>query len=1197
MAVFPASARENAPAGATPALRVSTKYMENFLPLRPVSSGTEIHTCLNEAGAIDIYSVGTDQSVYRLRRSEGQAAPFNEVDLGIQASQLYFFAPSGTNLDTPSIFGLDSKGKLTLATWEGEGYLQSPSGPQEGIIRHFLGVRGVTGRIYINVRLSDGALASNYYDPLTQQWGGSAWAPVKGPDGKDAKVKDIATAANNPVQSALFAIGMDDEVLFAEDSFRTSQLRSLGKKASHIAAIADAEDLLNIFAVELNTGLLWVKRQRKYSTGGIQFEDWVQVSPAQSTKLGRLYVNLRRDQLIEVFALDEAGDMRYTHQSIDKGAKVDGWLTLFPITSHMNNAIFAVGRDANGYSEAFSVTLDNDLYRFWQAPETGQWFSELLDVPQAQERLISVATHATEITAVDGAGLPLSDVPVTINAAFIATLWVDGIAYRSSIADPVSVRTGAAGKVVILQRANALAGAPLLVATPRTVAGQPIKVEPNAQLQARLSDLTREEVLDAKDKSGQPLLPPDTKDRERVAESIAQITRRSMDIAQAEERASAIQYKYASLYSTGFQARTSFASLGETAWEIDFTSGVPIFHDTTLQEVDAFRAEHAHLLSADGSFLGIDWGSVWDGIKNAVGSIIDGIEKIIVTVVNGIATVLFKIAGKIFEAVLQFAQQAFDFIEGVWNYLKVKLKQLYEWLAFLFDFEDFARTAEGIKHTVGVILDFSVDAVGSIRSKVDEGFNNLKKSLDTVINDYVAYLNEQGQPALGSAFEKHTMTPEQEHANDHNVFGNAFDQNYANARNPSGAMMFGAAEAQSPLQPLLDKLLALTENFQFGDGKQAFEEAFGYFDNIGSDPSRALQLFLSGLVKAFEGVALFALDFAKGVVDSLLDLIVDVIEAFKSIVFEQWEIPVVSQLYELFTGKKLTLSTVDIAAWIIAVPGTILSKVVLGRAPWNAEQLKAFEQYFTADMLKKRLDGLSAAQLADAGVEFDQKILRDVFLGLYAATMVARGGVDSATALLTAGGVDPDKEKIGDAGRNVLGGVSLLLRFCSTGFTAPWALSPTAGAPSCKQGTEGFGVTTWICQCIFGPTRGAVCFFGGLLSASPEWKKGWAIANQVTVSIWGAAHLGMQIAQFVEQEKTDDQIRAFTRNLTNLVPGQLLRFLCLGVLNRPAKYIPVAVLVGVSVAGESIGSAGCAIAEIVLDSQSTELPQEAVAAV
>ena len=76
------------------------------------------------------------------------------------------------------------------------------------------------------------------------------------------------------------------------------------------------------------------------------------------------------------------------------------------------------------------------------------------------------------------------------------------------------------------------------------------------------------------------------------------------------------------------------------------------------------------------------------------------VRKIVVTVVDGIARVLFFIGEKVFEAVIKYAQQALDFIEGVWNWLKVKLEQLYEWLAFLFNFKDFARTAEGAAYVL-----------------------------------------------------------------------------------------------------------------------------------------------------------------------------------------------------------------------------------------------------------------------------------------------------------------------------------------------------------------------------------------------------------------------------------------------------------------------------------------------------------------
>lgn len=1162
MSLFSIAPTESISAGDVPALRISTKYMENFLPLRAVSSGTEIHTMLNSSGALDIYSVGTDAKVYRYRRSKDRMAPYDETDLGIRASQLYLFDPAGGDPDRPAIFGLDSKGKITLATWHDGGYGQRNTGPDADVVRNFRGVRGITGRIYINVVVADGRLGVNYYDPQTDKWGGSTWAPVKGPDGKDAKVKEITTAANNPVQSALFAIGMDDEVLFAEDSFRTSQLRKLNKKASHIAAIADAENLLHIFAVERDTGLLWGKRQRKHSTGGIQFEDWVQIEPGQRGRLGRLSANLRRDNLVEVFALDDRGDLRYTRQIINSQGKLAGWQVLFPIATSTHSAIFTVGRDKSGYSEAFSVTPDNQLYRFWQAPQTGQWFSELIEAPRAEDKLISVPTHATEIIVVDDSGAPLQFADVTVNAAFLTTLWVNGDAYRSSIVDPVSLKTDVTGRLVVLQRANALAGATMIVSTPRTPAGQPFKVEPNAQLQAHMSGMTAKDVLEAKDRSGKLLLAADTQDRDKVAQSIAEITQRSMDIAQADQRASAIQFKFHSSLATGFQWQSNFAGLGNVAWEIDFSSGVPIYRQSDFASVVAFRAEHAHLADAAGGFLGIDWGSVWNGIKDGVSWVIGGLERIVVSIVDGIATVLFKIAGKVFEAVIKFAQQAFDLVEGVWNWLKVKLEQLYEWLAFLFDFKDFARTADGVKHTVGVFLDVAADAVDAIRDKVDAGFDRIKGNLKDIVDQLVKTLNDQGDPSMGSYFNQKPATEEQQHASDHNIFLNALQQNEG-AIDVRRSMLRSAALDDS-LEALLDKLKSLSDNFEFGDGKQAFEEAFGYFDNIGSDPNRALQLILSGVVKVLEGVALFALDFAKGVVHTLLDLVGGVIRAFRDALFEEWEIPIFSQLYELFTGDKLTLTPVGVIAWVVAIPMTIGAKVILGRTPWTEQQLKDFKRTFTADMLRQRMGiSLRDAHGLQSADDWNSQ-WRENFLTGYCFVMAVRALAEPGGVMANAAGTG-----LGPAGI-----VPVALRFLGTCFTAPWALSPAAGAPSCTPGEPGFGVTIWICQMCFGPIRGGLIHY-------QKWIEGEAkiTTAEITLTLWGVANLVMTAYNFHKQEHSTVNNLAFSRTILNIVPGQTLHFLALPSLNKGTKMIPAAILAALTLVS-FFGSMGVAIGEI-----------------
>ena len=60
----------------------------------------------------------------------------------------------------------------------------------------------------------------------------------------------------------------------------------------------------------------------------------------------------------------------------------------------------------------------------------------------------------------------------------------------------------------------------------------------------------------------------------------------------------------------------------------------------------------------------------------------------------------------------------------------------------------------------------------------------------------------------------------------------------------------------------------------------------------------------SGTIKIMEGIALFGIAAAKGVILTVLDLVIDIIGAVKSLLSEEWEIPFVSQLYKLITGKS-----------------------------------------------------------------------------------------------------------------------------------------------------------------------------------------------------------------------------------------------------------------------------------------------------
>lgn len=1216
MTHMPKSIRASLLQGEIPAARASTKYMETFQIVQPALGGSDVTTYPNAAGNLDIYTIGTNEEIFRFRRNTDVAAPYSVADLNIQGREPLIYTPGGTSSDAPNIMTLGSNGQLKIATYQASTsrYYQTETKPADAreTIRDFRGVRGVTGNIYVNVLLDVpgqdyGILANNFFLPNTTTWAGKVWVPMQTADKTVAHVKALAMVENSQVQSAIFAISAENDVLYAESSDRTALLRTLGpKKVTDLSVVVDSGNRLQIFAIEKDTGKVILKREKKYQAPGPkQFEDWMAVDPGQVEPLKSVYASMTYDHVLQVFGIAADGRLwRAGQVAAAKPTSEPTWLSLFPLGNQIPSSpataaeIFTVGQDKSGYAEAYTVSADGHLTRFWQSPTSQQWFEESIDLTHSDDQMVSVPTHALELVVLDNDGMPLSFTPITITSSFLVTLFVDGLSYRCSQLNPVVASSGPDGKVVLYQKASSLAAATLYIETPSTLSGSPMVVQPNLQLQEKLATLTVDEIKNAKDASGAYLLPADLRANDDCAMSLQQITQASMQIAANDGNGTGkvnfhtVSRRFGAVPPTD---RLDLAALEGTTWAIDFTGAYPKFEATTAAEVQAWKSERLMAMGRDGAeasekgFLGIDWGAVWNGIKTGATAIIRGLTRIVVEVVEGIGRVLIQIGTKTFEAIIKFAQQAFDFVEGVWNWLKVKFKQLFEWLAFLFNFQDFVRSAEAVKHTIGVMLDFTAAGVDVVKQQILSGIDGLKNELKLVVDKFLAELNKDDEPNFTQYASQVEPDPQAAYELDHNLFGNAYQANVAGAKEGTAATarLMQSTALSSSLDELVRLMEDLANNFQFGDGKQAFDEALNYFTAIGDNPNSALQLLMSGITKLMESVALFALDAARGVIALLMDLIKSVIEAFKSLLFAEWEIPVVSQLYELFTGKRLSISAVDIVAYVIAIPGTLLYKIVVNEAPFpNEAALDAYKNYVTVDWMKSKFGLPTEARLA--ADEDLQKVATIFSLSCYSAAMFVRIFTDGLTGLLSATApTEPYVPNVGrveklkaygksfdGASRLNASSVSILMRYATTCFTAPWLLNASAPAPSCPAGSPGFAGTIWICQVLFGPTR-------GLLLLKTMSGKPLVYTNELTVTAWGWANFGMVLANYIETpNKTTRTSLALSRALCNIIPGQGLRLLFMPDIQSSTYFIPFFVGEAFIVTGY-IGSIGVAIAEMI----------------
>ncbi|MFC0778614.1 hypothetical protein [Flavobacterium sp. HJSW_4] len=1139
-----------------PVLKASSNYMETLVKLEPVSGGSDIHAFMNDDKQIDLYSVGTDLGVYRLRPKNNAQAPYLLEDLKVNLEQLSLFqAIKGDNAN-PSILGINSAGQLALASFSGA-YSQKVFQPSQASekIRQFLSLRGVTGNIYANVLLNDDTLASNFFSPTDLKWKSERWVKVLDPNGNEAKVKSIAMCSNSQVQSSLFAIGKEDKfedhVLFAEDSFTFTKMRDLaGKKVIDLSVVLDENKLLNIFGIEKDTGILWVKRQKKYSTNfKIDFDDWQKVANSATAfgtvKLKRVFANIRLDNFLEVFAIGEDGKLYHTYQLANSTAK-QTWAEFFPLGNGVGNSIFTLARSYTGYSEAYTVTNDNLVMRFWQNPETSQWFSTLIEIEKTSQNVVSVPTHALEITVLDNDGVPQPNAEVGLSASFLTNLSINGLSYQASLVGKIKVKADTTGKLVINQRANSLAAASILIETEFTGA-MPIQVEPNAQLQEKIKLTTADCVLNAKDKNGNYLLADKDRTREN-AESIAKIMTSSMSLT--GQNAGKQNFVYQSKGKLGnWSPNINMANVNEQHWEINFGGGFPTYKTLTFEEVSLYRQSNFDALG----FLGIDWGDLWNAFKEGVGSVVSTIKRIIVSVGEVIKVAFeFIIDGitKVFETVIEFVQQAFDFVEGVWNWLKVKVEQLFEWLGFLFEWEDIRRTADIVKFNINTILDFSVVATDHVKGVFDTWIHELKDTLKEAVDHYI---NELGTGStLGNYGDQYKKSdPEKEHALDHNILLNSVKENYKDASSVNEFKFF--IEDNSPIMDLLDQMKALSENFEFGDGKQAFDEALGYFSNIKENPSQALQLVLSGLLKIGESVAMFLIDFGAGVVRTILDVVKLLIEAFKDLLNTAWRIPIVSDIFKFITGHDLSFSIIDLISYLIAIPTCVLFKVVYKQAPFPTDDsVTAFKNTYNLAYLKSRsgIDNSKEAILMRNAVQTVDPLVVNLFKTGFAVSMFVKIWSDIGTSIASSANQVSD----------VLGYVSLGAGITAAAFTNPWIVEVDPGKLLCGKSDAANGEASsnvGYLATVVSVVKGVVVY--AVKKKNPQFPPTVVVkVNELSSTIAGSLRCVLYVVEYVLSSKKKPKTLA--RNLTAAIPGETLRFMSLNELNTGTFYIPEAIL-------------------------------------
>jgi hypothetical protein len=349
-----------------------------------------------------------------------------------------------------------------------------------------------------------------------------------------------------------------------------------------------------------------------------------------SVQLATIAADLDSKAGLSVFGLGVSGGLYNVHQD------GDGWTNIMPLNAEMVFLQMSTVKDADGNVMAFAIDSNFNLWQVWRDAATQEWHFVQVDVGTGP--MHEFGAYRTQITVQTLDGTPQPNAQIELWSSGLTPAMVNGLDVGLNPQVATTARANAAGQVTVVIPADGLDTPTLTVHAGFMEPSERIVIEPNSDIQARLRAVSADDLQHAKDVNGQPvtLLTGDY-NTAAIAGAVAQSLNQMMAMAgTAADPTDAAPRRYlaaktrlgaARRISLGVgvpPGRIDFARVPDTHWQLDFTSGFPVFSQLTRAEAVARMAQRrATMKSVSDRDWDIDWGEVWDTVTDTVAEVAD----------------------------------------------------------------------------------------------------------------------------------------------------------------------------------------------------------------------------------------------------------------------------------------------------------------------------------------------------------------------------------------------------------------------------------------------------------------------------------------------------------------------------------------------------------------------------------------------
>ncbi|PLK43282.1 hypothetical protein [Emticicia sp. TH156] len=312
-------------------------------------------------------------------------------------------------------------------------------------------------------------------------------------------------------------------------------------------------------------------------------------------------------------------------------------------------------------------------------------------------------------------------------------------------------------------------------------------------------------------------------------------------------------------------------------------------------------------------------GSSGNWFSNAIGDLYHAVERgfetvtrFVVEAAGKIYKVIIEIAGQVFDFLVDTAKKVVAFVEKVFNSVKSFFKDLFEYLAFLFNWSDIIDTKNALKgYTLNLFTGFE-EGIGAFEKVVVSFIENIQKDIQFDLG--IESIDDPRKKDSDSATDSRT-----------NWVGSKksyLEQGKSESiQSMPGQIKDAFLSAFDEILPTLLKYKDLLVNSLSG----VADKFYAFF--MGELPILDLLKYIA------LSLANIGLELAKDLVKLLFKTLKATVMAVRATLSTALNIPFFSALYQTIAGAELSI--LDLICLLIAIPTTEAYKIGVGEAPFK----------------------------------------------------------------------------------------------------------------------------------------------------------------------------------------------------------------------------------------------------------------------